>query len=162
MKYAVIALALLLGAPVSSPAQTTEDLVKAAKEAKKKRKEPATKVLTNKDVKTSKGKLIALPESKTAAEEEQKVEGLAPLAQHDMDYRDRLILEEKVAAATAAVSALEKELEALESQYYEENDPDRRDKVIRQEFEKTRKKLEAARGELDRLSPAPPGPSAEP
>ena len=162
MKILIVILALTLGAPVSSPAQKTEDLVEAAKEAKKKRKEPATKVLTNKDVKNSKGNLIALPETKTSPDEKKKAGGPTPLQQHDANYRDRLALEEKVSAASAVVAELERALAALESQYYEENDPDRRDKVIRKEFEETRKKLETARAELDRLSPEPRTPSPEP
>lgn len=154
MKTAILMiLTLMLAPPLLSEeggqkASPVQDVVDAAKKAKKKRNQPATKVLTNKDVKNSKGKLIELPASSSPAEEKQR-EGASPLEQHDTDYRARLALEERLAAATAAITALEKELESIELRYYEENDPDRRDKVIRKQFDQTKQKIETARKELE-------------
>ena len=166
MKTALVILALTFGAPVSSPALPgkgagTEDLVQAAKDAKSKRKKPATKVLTNKDVKNSKGTLIVLPEAKGKAAQEKKAAGPSPLVQHDLNYRARLELQEALAEASEKVAALEKELALAESLYYEENDPDRRDGVIRKQFEETQQKLEEAKAELKELSPEPRAPSPD-
>ena len=148
MKIALLMLAMMLAAETP-----TKELVEAAKDAKKKRKDPSTKVLTNKDVKNAKGKLIVLPESAAPAAEEKKADGPTPLEKHDANYRARLVLEAKLEEARSNVAALEKQLQDLESRYYEENDPDRRDRLIRKEFEETQEKLEEARAELEKLHP---------
>ena len=162
MKTRLLAIALILGAPVSSPALASEsskvvaptkDLVAAAKEAKSRRKKPETKVLTNADVRKSKGTLIELKpaEGEVAAEPSEQ---LPPLELHDEQRRQRIELEEKILEVRKTISALERELELIEQRYYEENDPDRRDKLIRPQFEEKKKELDAARVELDTLQPA--------
>lgn len=170
MRAAILCLALTLasGARATPPASEnskddrapTKDLVSAAKEAKGKRKQPSTKVLTNADVKKSKGKLIILsstekPGAETAARE---ADPLSPLQRHDASYRERLVIDEKTRVAQARVDALEKELLELESRYYEENDPDRRDRVIRTKFEEVRKSLDEAKAELEAVKPKDPEP----
>lgn len=160
MKIGLLIAAMLLGtsAPVSAGGDTpvpgtsqTEDVVTAAKEAKKKRKAPASKVITNADVRKSKGRLIVLPASATAAADSEAA--TKSPAQRDIEYRQRRELEEKIVAAEAKVASLEKELQDVESRYYEENDPDRRDNVIRKKFEETKKQLQNAREELAALTP---------
>jgi hypothetical protein len=171
MRAAILCLAMILasgGARATSPASETtqdpkaptKDLVSAAKDAKGKRKQPSTKVLTNADVKKSKGKLIVLsstekPDAETAA---KAVDPRSALERHDANYRERLVVDEKTRAAQSRVEALEKELLELESRYYEENDPDRRDRVIRVKFEEVRKSLDEARSELEAVKPKDPEP----
>ena len=142
-------------------AAETRDLVDAAKDAKSKRKAPSTKVLTNADVKKSTGKLIVLPAQAGKAADEKALPGTSTLEQHDADYRARLELDEKVAAVAKKVTALETELQQIEYRYYEENDPDRRDKVIRQHFQEIQSQLELARKELEQLKPESREPGAE-
>jgi hypothetical protein len=165
MKHAILGMAMLLtvsGVRASSPAASsaedakapTKDLVSAAKDAKGKRKQPSTKAITNADVKKSKGKLIVLSSNEAKAPEAAKeVDPLTPLQRHDANHRERLLVDEKIQAAQARVDELEKELLDVELRYYEENDPDRRDRIIRVKFEETRKALEEARSELDAIKP---------
>lgn len=145
---------ILVFALILAAAEPTKELVSAAKEAKAKRKKPATQVLTNQDVKNSKGKLIILPEKpvdKNAPVTE--VDPLSPLARADVTYRQRRDLDEKVVAAQAKVEKLAAELESVELRYYEENDPNRRDTVIRQQFELVKKELLEAAADLEKLLP---------
>ena len=170
MKHAILGMAMLLtvsGVRASSPAASsaedakapTKDLVSAAKDAKGKRKQPSTKVITNADVKKSKGKLIVLSSNEAKAPESAKeIDPLTPLQRHDANHRERLLVDEKMQAAQARVDELEKELLDVELRYYEENDPDRRDRIIRVKFEETRKALEEARSELEAVKPKEPEP----
>lgn len=170
MRAAILSLAILLASgaraipPASEgsqdPKAPTKDLVSAAKDAKGKRKQPSTKVLTNADVKKSKGKLIVLSSTEKAepGTAVQEVDPLSPMQRHDANYRERLVIDEKTRAAQSRVDALEKELLELESRYYEENDPDRRDRVIRSKFEEVRKALDEAKSELEAVKPKDPEP----
>lgn len=170
MRAAILCLAILLagGAWATPPASEgsqdpkapTKDLVSAAKDAKGKRRQPSTKVLTNADVKKSKGKLIVLssPEKAEAGTAAKEVDPLSPLQRHDASYRERLVIDEKTRVIQSRVDALEKELLELESRYYEENDPDRRDRVIRSKFEEVRKELDEAKSELEAVKPKDPEP----
>ena len=171
MRTAILCLAMMLavgGARATPPASDTaqdpkaptKDLVSAAKDAKGKRKQPSTKVLTNADVKKSKGKLIVLSstEKAGAGTAAGDVDPLTPMQRHDATYRERLVIDEKVRAAQTRVDALEKELLDLESRYYEENDPDRRDRIIRSKFEEVRKSLDEAKSELEAVKPEDPEP----
>jgi hypothetical protein len=165
MKHAILGMAMLLtlsgvraGSPAASNAEEakapTKDLVSAAKDAKGKRKKPSTKVLTNADVEKSKGKLIVLSSNEAKSPESAKeVDPLTPLQRHDANHRERLLVDEKIQAAQTRVDELEKELLDVELRYYEENDPDRRDRIIRVKFEETRKALEEARSELEAIKP---------
>jgi hypothetical protein len=126
---------------------TTQDLVKAAKDAKAKRKQSSSKVITNKDVKTSKGKLIVLntPAAKTPA---VKTETAGPLEKQDATFRQRKEAQARIDVAQKKVDDLQKELDAIEQRYYEENDPTYRDQVIQQRFAQTKRQLDDARHEL--------------
>ncbi|HEX6178463.1 MAG TPA: hypothetical protein VF057_08885 [Thermoanaerobaculia bacterium] len=160
---AILMLALLSGAPAASPAKaeaakpTPEELVEAAKEAKSKRKRPSSKVITNADVKKSKGTLIELPASSTPGPEAT----VPSFVQRDIAYRERLELEAKISAAEAKLATIEKELQDLEYLYYAENNPDRRDHVIRKRFEEKQKEFESARDELAKLTPKSEEPAAQ-
>jgi hypothetical protein len=138
-------LALLLfaqDATTTAPPPAPSALVQAAAKAKEKRATTKRKVITNADVKKSKGKLIQLPAKPTT-----------PKAADNRTTVERYEAERKAAAAAQArddaahkkVAQLEKELLAIEQSYYEENDPAYRDDVIRKKFEAKRAELEAAR-----------------
>jgi hypothetical protein len=125
--------------------KSTEDLVKQAADAKAKRKKSATKVITNKDVKKARGKLIELPKSDKPV---VKTAGVKTVADQDVNYRQRREATEHLAAAQKKVDALKKDLDSIEQQYYEANDPNYRDTVIQQRFQQTKRQLEDAQHEL--------------
>jgi peptidyl-tRNA hydrolase len=142
----ILALALLLLCAFSASA---DDLVATAKAAKEKKKKSTTKVITNADLKKSKGKIA---ENKPpAAIEKTSEKSLAD--QYESSYRDRLVLDEKRAAAQRKVEELEHQLTAIEQSYYAENDLDKRDTEIVKKFNDTKTKLDEARKELAALAP---------
>ncbi|HEX2061343.1 MAG TPA: hypothetical protein VHK90_11425 [Thermoanaerobaculia bacterium] len=131
---------------------TPDDLVDAAKDAKAKRRKSTTRVITNADVKKSKGKvaetkLAPLP-AETAAPQPTLVEQQQARRKAEADTVQQL------AAAKEKVAALEKELAKLEQQYYEENDLDRRDTEIVRRFNEVKAKLDTARADLEKLNPS--------
>jgi hypothetical protein len=126
-------------------AKSTQELVKSAHAAKATRKKSATKVITNKDVKKSKGKLIELPKSEKPV---MKTTGVKTIAEQDVNYRQRREATEHLAAAQKKVDGLQKELDSIEQRYYEENDPNYRDNVIQQRFQQTKRQLQDAQHEL--------------
>jgi Cu/Ag efflux protein CusF len=139
-----LALAVLLIATTVA----ADDLVDAAKAAKAKRKKSATKVITNADVKKSKGaiaetKLVPLPETKA---EPSLVE------QHEAKKKAAAESAQQLSAAKELVGKLAKELAAIEQKYYEENDLNRRDTEVVRQFNEVKKKLDAARAALDKLT----------
>jgi len=83
----------------------SDPLIEAAKAAKAKRKKSDTKVITNKDVKKSKGKLIVLDKP---AKEEPAAEGpkTSSLVQQDERYHARVLATEAVAAHEKKVASL--------------------------------------------------------
>lgn len=141
-----LALALLL----LTTAVAADDLIEVAREAKAKRKKSTTKVITNADVKKSKGKLVetAVPPLPADAAPQQ-----SSAEKHEAAKKSHAERERKLAAAQQNVAALEKALAAIEQKYYDENDLDRRDKVIVKEFAETKAKLDAARQELAAAQP---------
>lgn len=154
----VLILLILSALPVLGQTDLSE-AAKNAKEAREKRKKSTTKVITNADVKKSKGKVVV---GKPAPEPVAPA-GPSLAEQYETTYRNIVANREKVAAVAKTVASLEKELAAIETQYYEENDLDRRDREIVVKFNETRAKLEAARKELAQLTPAePPAPTAQP
>lgn len=150
-----IAIAVLCAAACFSmplPAQETptkapaEDLVTTAKAAKAKRKKSATKVITNKDVRKAKGKLVVLktPDAPVATPADKT----GQLQKQDVTLREHREARDRVAAAQKRVDGLQKELEDLEQRYYRENDPNYRDNVIQERFAQTKRQLDDARHEL--------------
>jgi paraquat-inducible protein B len=157
MKTAIaIFCALIYGLPASAgeeqkqpakDAAPSPSLVETAKQAKAKRRTSSTKVITNKDVKKSKGKLIVLStpvDDKPAA----PTETTGPLQKQDTKYRQRKDAQEHLDAVQKKVDGLQKALESIEQQYYEENDPNYRDQVIQKRFAQTKRQLEDAQQEL--------------
>jgi hypothetical protein len=126
-------------------------LVDTAKTAKANRRKSTGKVITNADVKKSKGKIgqtnVTAPLD--AQPEESLVDKQQSMRKARADY------EVRSASARTAVAHLEKEVAALEQQYYEENDLDYRDGELVRRFNDAKKKLDAARETLAQLEPVP-------
>ena len=149
----------LLAAEEAKPEQKAGEeskLVDAAKKSKTSRKKSTSKVLTNADVKKSKGVLMT---NDKPAPPPVKTSTVGPITQHEADRKLRQAAEETVAAEEKKVELLERELVRIEQAYYDESDPNFRDDVIQKQFEQARRQLEAARQtlvdartSLDRLS----------
>jgi len=121
-------------------------LVKAAKASGGPKKKTHKKVITNADVKTSKGNLVVLlPKPGQAA---APADNRGPLEKQADDRRARSEADLHIAAAQKKVDELQKELRRIEDAYYAENDPNYRDSTIEQRFNQTRKQLDDARKEL--------------
>ena len=148
----IIALACLLPTFVAAEEKSApkpDPLIEAAKAAKAKRKKPSTKVITNKDVKKSKGKLIVIDSKEPeGAEKQPGGPSQSSIEKHDDRYKARLAAEEHLAESEKKVAELQKELELIEQRYYETNDPHYRDTVLQERFAQAKRQLEDARAEL--------------
>jgi hypothetical protein len=143
------ALALLFCVTVVASAAEDSPLVKAAKASGGPRRKSKAKVITNGDVKKSKGKLVELPPPSpqaTAPQPAAPEKGI--IEQHDEQRRAAKEASERVAAAAQKVADLEKELARLEQSYYESADPNYRDHTIEARFQQTKNQLETARKDL--------------
>lgn len=121
-------------------------LVKAAKASGGPKKKSTKKVITNADVKRSKGNLKVLPAK--AGEQTAPVDNRGPLQKQDDDRRARSEASLRVTSAQKKVDELQKELRRIEDAYYAENDPNYRDSTIEAQFNQTKKQLDDARKEL--------------
>ena len=144
MKNLALILTLCLGTAALAFAG---DLSDAAKGAKAKRKKSTSKVITNADVKKSKGKIAETPNVSTAPIEKEPTLTEKYEAQRAADKASS----ELRAAREKRVADLEKELAAIEQQYYDENDFIRRDTEIVKKFNDVKAKLDAAKSELAKL-----------
>ncbi|HEX6094859.1 MAG TPA: hypothetical protein VF432_00940 [Thermoanaerobaculia bacterium] len=119
------------------------DLTNAAKGAKSKRKKSTSKVITNADVKKSKGKVVETPNLPATIEKQptlmEKYEARRAAEKTANELRIR---QEQL------VADLEKELAAIEQRYYEENDLNRRDTEIVKKFNTVKAQLDAARAQV--------------
>ena len=140
--------AILCLAAFAASAQDTKPLVDAAKDAKAKRKTSTTKVITNADVKKSPGKLVT-PPAKPAPPPPPKPK---PVDEDEL-YRQRVAADAALADAQQKVTDLQRELRSIEESFYEENDPDVRDRVITAKFAETKKRLDDAKAALLKLTP---------
>lgn len=143
-----LALSLLFALLASDTPDTTA-LVDAAKDAKAKRKQSTSKVITNADVKKSKGKIIELTEKDLKPIESKPATGPTTLEKHDAARKARLEAVAQLVRADQAVADLERELTKIEQSYFEENEPNTRDTVIAARFTETKAKLEAAKLERE-------------
>ena len=149
-----IALLLLFGQETTTatpPPKPESDLVKAAHAAKAKKQASTKKPLTNADMKKAKSKLlettpplVTTDTTVTTATTDTR----GPIAIDDDRYRARKAGEERVNTVSAKVGDLEKELNRVEQEYYNTNDPNERDTVIAKRFAQTKKQLDDARKEL--------------
>jgi len=136
MKTLALIVTLCFGAAVFA-----SDLANAAKGAKSKRRKSTSKVITNADVKKSKGKVVETPNVAAAPVEKHPTLTEAHEARKAADKaaNELRVKHEQL------VAGLEQELAALEQQYYEEDDLNRRDTEIVQKFNDVKAKLDAAR-----------------
>jgi hypothetical protein len=141
MKILTLALLVLLASPQSD----TSALVEASKKAKSKRKTSTTKVITNEDVKKSKGKIVERPGTPQPDPAPEPTE----TEKYEAARAARIEREANIAAAEKLVAELTAALEKIEQAYYDENDLDRRDTVIVKQFEETKKKLDEAQAALE-------------
>jgi len=150
MKRALSIAMFFLAAAVFGQQQEDSPLVKAAKASGGPKKKSTKKVITNADVKKSKGKLQVLP---------PKTESVAATATAPADKRsslekqadDRHAMDEATVRITTAqkkVDDLTKELRRIEDAYYAENDPNYRDATIAAQFTQAKQQLDGARKEL--------------
>jgi hypothetical protein len=121
-------------------------LVKASKQSMRKGKKSASKVITNADLKRSKGKLITLQSSTMADIPPAPAKSRLELQAEERQQHAAADL--RRTAAEKKVSELEQELARIEQSYYEENDPVIRDTKIAKKFAETKGKLEAAKRDL--------------
>jgi membrane-bound lytic murein transglycosylase B len=147
-----LALLLLLSTASIATAQTTDTakLVEASKQAKQRKKMP-TKVITNADVKKSKGKIVETPAGSLPYVEPLPAQ--TSIEKQEADRTARLANEARVDKAQKHVAELEIALTQIEQSYYDENDLQRRDTDIVRRFEETKKQLDAARAELAAAKP---------
>ncbi|HET8796143.1 MAG TPA: hypothetical protein VFO89_00540 [Thermoanaerobaculia bacterium] len=139
MKALTLILALCLGT-----AALAGDLTTAAQGAKSKRKKSTSKVITNADVKKSKGKIVETPNLSPAPVEKEPT----LTEQFEAKKAAEKAANELRAKQEQLVADLEKELAAIEQQYYEENDLNRRDTEIVKKFNDVKAKLDAARMQI--------------
>lgn len=133
-------------APAPAPKKDSA-LVKAAKSSGGPKRKSTKKVITNDDVRKSKGKLVSLPPKPvptTAASGPPK----GSLEKQDDQRRAQSVATGRVSIAQAKVTDLEKELARLEQAYYEAADPNYRDTTIQTRFNQTKRQLDDARKEL--------------
>ena len=136
---------VLIALLIASLQSDTTALVEASKEAKAKKKTGSTtKVITNADVKKSKGKLVERPGTKAP---EVKPEPTL-LEKQAAERAAQAVTNAKRAELQTTIDALEKEVAALEASYYAANDLDYRDKVIAPKFAEKKAKLDAVKKEL--------------
>jgi hypothetical protein len=148
MKRLLLAV-LLIAVPIAASAAYADDLVDAARAAKAKRKKSTTHVITNADVKKTKG---TVTENKLPAQPlEKQPESLVD--QQQRMRKERATTDANLAVAQRKVAGLEKEAAALEQRYYEENDLDRRDGELVKRFNDVKARLDTAYEELDALAP---------
>lgn len=159
-----LAIALLLAATAAFAAPSADEkpkaagddqaLVDAARQAKTHRKKSTSRVITNADVKKSKGKVATTNAPTTPVEHEPTL-----IERYEADRAARLEHDQARAAAQKTVDELQKELAAIEQQYFEEDDLDRRDKEIVKRFASVKARLDAAREELARHTVAEEKPA---
>jgi phage-related minor tail protein len=132
-------LALVVTLCLLGTAAFAGDLTNAAKGAKAKRKKSMSKVITNADVKKSKGKIADTPNLSSTVEKQPSM-----LEEHEAKRAAEKVAHEFRLKHDRLVADLEKELAALEQRYYEENDLNRRDTEIVKKFNDVKARLEAA------------------
>lgn len=156
-----VLLALLVAAPAAVGAtdppkeerSRTQSMADQAKAARGKRKKSTTKVITNADVKKSGGRII---ENSGAMTPIEPAPTQTLTEKQAAERKARQLADSRVAAAQGRVADLEKELAAIEHEYYEENDLDRRDHEVVKRFEDVNRRLKAARKTLTALLAEPP------
>lgn len=124
-------------------------LVRAAKSSKLKRGS-GSPVITDADVKKSKGKLSVISSRELPKTEEPPAETAADEAvvAKVSSQKAKDGARERFEKAQNEVATLERELATAEEDYYNEDDATTRDQVIEARFDRAKKQLDAAREEL--------------
>jgi len=138
---------LLFCVAAAAAAADDSPLVKAAKANGGPKRKTTKKVITNQDVKKTKGKLAELP-AKPAPTPAPAGPVKGSLQRQDDQRRAQAVASLHVATAQTKVNELEKELLRLEQAYYEAGDPNYRDTQIQDRFNQTKRQLDDARKEL--------------
>jgi hypothetical protein len=138
---------LLFCVAAATAAADDSPLVKAAKANGGPKRKTTKKVITNQDVKKSKGKLADLP-AKPAPPPAPTGPVKGSLQKQDDQRRAQAVVSQHLATAQTKVNDLEKELLRLEQAYYEAADPNYRDTQIQDRFNQTKRQLGDARKEL--------------
>jgi hypothetical protein len=148
--------------PQTVSAKPESALVRAARDSKAARdahpSRTPRKVITNADVKKSTGKVVFGGKTMTigprkpvagGAKSSVKAEpAKSSLENQDAQHHARIAATERVNAAEKKVGDLERSARSLEQAYYDENDANVRDTVLRKRFEQTKRQLDDARREL--------------
>lgn len=129
----------------ATPAASSDSALVRASKAGAGRTKTSRKVITNADVKKSRGKLIPVTTKPAAPAAETKK---TLFEQQDDQRRARAQADILVADAQKKVQELEKELRRIEQSYYDSNDPMYRDDVIQKSFNQTKRQLDDARKQL--------------
>lgn len=141
----IVTIAFLLLALAQSD---TSALVEASKDAKAKRKNSTTKVITNKDVTKAKSKVTQRPGVPVTVKQKPTL-----TEKHEAEKKARLELEEQLKTLDEIIAQLEGELAKIEQRYYESNDLNYRDTELVRRFNETKSRLDEARAERDALLP---------
>lgn len=156
-----LAIALLVTVAVTSASSAGEDqaaarkeMVETARKAKVSRRQSTSKVITNADVKKSKGKVQTTnaPSTPVVSEPTLMEKHLANRAVEDAATARK-------ARYATLIAQLENELAAIELSYYNENDLSLRDTVIVRRFNAVKAKLDEAKlaaGDAQPSGEAPP------
>ena len=127
-------------------------LVKAAKANGGLKKPMPKKTITNKDVKSSKGKIKEVPNAGRAsarpADDERSEARPTSVQEFEGRKKSEAAAQKRVADATDSVAELEKELTRVEQSYYEASDLNYRDTTLTARFAQTKKQLDAAHAQL--------------
>lgn len=145
--------------PRAAASPVPQEVIDKARETKAKRKARTSRALTNADVKKSKGRIVVNQGEAPAVPPATHPESLA---EYQAALAARQDLERRRNAAQALVRQLERESAAIEQSYYDENDPDFRDRVIAARFAESATKLAAARTALETLESQLGDPAATP
>jgi hypothetical protein len=146
----------LLCAVTAASGRADDALVAASKEAKAKRKKSTTKVITNADVRKSKGALVETG----AAETSVPAPGPTPLQQHEAARQASALLASRTAQLERQIALLGEELAAIEQSYYDESDLARRDGEIVRRFEDAKRRLDEANARLETMRRGAAAPEA--
>ena len=142
-------------AETDRPVESESALVRAAREGRKNRGQSRI-LITDDDVKKSRGKLIevsgSLAKNQTSSLEatkpgEEPPKSEVPEVTPERRAEMRRHYEKLIETRTEAVRELEKELDGIEEEYYIEDDPAIRDH-LHQRFEEAQRELESARQSL--------------
>jgi hypothetical protein len=155
--------------PKDSPLVRASKAARAASAARPKPIKPI-KVITNDEVRKSKGKLSVLPPRPGMEQTASSGSDAAPPAMTTPEMREKQLqererrdrLSQQIADSKRTIAALESALNRLEDEYYQSDDPSYRDNVIQKRFSETKSRLERSREALRKSESALAGEGSQP